>query len=383
MNWTSSANVAPTPDLDNEALNEVEGGADNSLTFMLLQSVQSNRDGVNLVRQYFSPSHSIASSVVSASRRPQVSRLFELDDDGFNNLLSWLDFGCLCKLDTAIGNADERYLWLHILHRMDSKAVDEFEHSHSSIRWLIRRGAKATRIRIRGTELDRITDQTFAGVSSIFTTNADIGDRNDNLNDQSAGTLKNHSTMGDRLRSRDVAIETNTVVSVRPWGCPGLTSIGLSHCPSISDIGVIALAEGCSQLQSIDLSHCRSISDIGVSSIAGGCPHLTSINLSGCPSISDIGVSALAEGCPHLTSIDLSNCARISDIGISALAEGCPHLTSINLSCCKNVSNIGISALAEGCHDLTSIRLYGCRGISKSFIITLRKNYPFCMVEHN
>ena len=100
-----------------------------------------------------------------------MSRLFHVGDDNFQYLLSCLDFGCICQLDIAIGNADERLLWLHSLHRMDSKAVDEYEHSHSSISWLIRRGARATRIRIRGTKLerDRITDHTFAGVGNLFT----------------------------------------------------------------------------------------------------------------------------------------------------------------------------------------------------------------------
>ena len=56
---------------------------------------------------------------------------------------------------------------------------------------------------------------------------------------------------------------------------------------------------------------------------------MTSINLTCCPSISDIGVIALAAGCHQLTSINLSYCDSISDIGVSALAEGCPHLTSI------------------------------------------------------
>ena len=112
-----------------------------------------------------------------------MSGLFELGDDSFHFLLSWLDFSCLCKLDIAIGNAYERLLWLHSLHMMDSKAVDEYKHTHSSIRWLIKRGARATRIRVRGPrlELDGITDQTFAGVGSLFTSNADRDDRNSKL----------------------------------------------------------------------------------------------------------------------------------------------------------------------------------------------------------
>ena len=72
-----------------------------------------------------------------------MSFLLDLSDDGFRYVLSWLDVGCICNLDVAIGNNDERLLWLHRLHTMDSKAVDEYEHGHSSLRWLISRGAIA------------------------------------------------------------------------------------------------------------------------------------------------------------------------------------------------------------------------------------------------
>ena len=311
-----------------------------------------------------------------------MSHLFDLGDDNFHHLLSWLDLVSLCKLDIAIGNVDERLFWLHSLHTMDSEAVDKREHSHSSIRWLIRRGARATRIRIGGTKLgrNRITDQTFAGVGNLFTSNADIDDMNHNLSNGGACTLKNDGTVRYRLRSRYIATETNTVVSVRPWGFHHLTSIDLSNCDGISDIGVSAIAEGCHQLTSIDLSNCDGISDIGVSAIAEGCHQLTSIDLRGCQSISDIGVSAIAEGCHQLTSITLSNCDGISDISVSALAEGCHQLTSINLVCCQNISDIGLSAIAEGCHQLTSINIYGCRVISDIVKTTLKGMYPHLAV---
>ena len=306
-----------------------------------------------------------------------MSRLFELGEDSFHHLLSWLDLVCLCKLDIAIGSVDERLFWLHSLHTMDSEAVDKREHSHSSIRWLIRRGARATRIRIGGTKLgrNRITDQTFAGVGNLFTSNADIDDMNHNLSNGGACTLENDGTVRYRLRSRYIATETNTVVSVRPWGFHHLTSIDLSNCDGISDIGVSAIAEGCHQLTWINLSCCRSISDTGVSAIAEGCHQLASICLGGCDSISDIGVSALAEGCRHLTSINLHGCQKVSDIGVSAIAEGCRHLTSINLYFCRSISDIGVSALAEGCRHLTSIDLRCC-GISDIGVSALVEGCP-------
>ena len=190
-----------------------------------------------IISCYISPSdrHQLALMLSCASRYLPMSGLFELGDDSFHSLLSWFDFGCLCKLDIAIGNAYERLLWLHSLHMMDSKAVDEYKHSHASIRWLIRRGARATSIRIGRLERDRITDQTFAGVGSLFTSNADRDDRNPNFVNGSACTLEHHGTVRDRLRSREIAIETITCASVRPGSCHHLTSIDLECCQRISN----------------------------------------------------------------------------------------------------------------------------------------------------
>ena len=81
------------------------------------------------------------------------------------------------------------------------------------------------------------------------------------------------------------------------------------------------------------------------SAIAQGCPLLTSIYLSSCQSISDVGVSAIARGCPLLTSIHFINCWSISDIGVSAIAQGCPLLTSIPLYGCSGLSETALSRL--------------------------------------
>ena len=63
-----------------------------------------------------------------------MSRLFQLGDDGFRYVLSWLDFASICYLDIAVGSKAERLLWLHSLHSTNNKAVDEFNHCHLSMR---------------------------------------------------------------------------------------------------------------------------------------------------------------------------------------------------------------------------------------------------------
>ena len=105
-----------------------------------------------------------------------MSRLFQLGDDLFVSLLSWLDINSICSLDTAVGNLVERLIWLRSLNSIDSKVIDDYQHCHSSIKWLIMRGARATSIRARRsnrTSDRQITDMTFAGMGILFTQNVD------------------------------------------------------------------------------------------------------------------------------------------------------------------------------------------------------------------
>ena len=305
-----------------------------------------------------------------------MSRFFQLGHDSFHHLLSWLDLASICTLDTAIGSKDERSLWLHSLHTMDSKAVDEYGHSHLSIRWLISRGARATKITIRRRKVERdgVTNETFAGVGILSSQGTHTDDSDFTLNTDYANTSRSHIAEMYESKSCDITTDINMNVSVRPRSRDNLTSIDLTGCQNISNEGVTAIAEGCHKLTSINLSGCSNISNVVLSTLAEGCHQLTSIDLSHCDGISDEGLLALAERCHQLTSINLYFCSIITDIGISALAEGCHQLTSINLSYCHRISDIGVSALAEGCRQLTSINLSFCNSISDIGVSADRKS---------
>ena len=182
-----------------------------------------------------------------------MSRLFELGDDAFVCLLSWLDVRSICSLDTAVGNKDERLRWLHSLHSIDSKAINEYEHCHLSMTWLIMRGARATSIRASRSNLtlDRqITDMTFAGLGMLCTQNVDSVNQ---------GFLSWLGMKCDTTNGLDEA------VFIKTQGLSQVTSIDLGGCSRISDVGVSAIAQGCPLLTSINLTDCRRISAVGVS----------------------------------------------------------------------------------------------------------------------
>ena len=196
-----------------------------------------------------------------------ISRLFQVGDDVFRNLLSWFDIGVICCLDSAVGNVTERLLWYQYLSAVDNKAINEYAHCNSSVRWLISRGARTSSIQFRtqysdGREVVGINDETFLGSSDV------------------------NSSM----------------------------RISRSWMSSLKDI-----VGDCN-------SNKYSAAAAGVSSVVNGFPYLTSINLSYCRRITDIGVSAIAQGCPHLTSIDLVRCYSITDIGLSYLRRKCPFV---------------------------------------------------------
>ena len=298
-----------------------------------------------------------------------MSRLFQLHDDVFRRLFSWLDFCSLRFFDIAVGNVDERLFWLHSLHTIDSKAVDEYGHCHSSIRWLIKRGARTSTIRVRRNMLNsnQITDLTFAGVGvlSARNENFDVGDFLFNAGGvaTSIGGIEMATKVSGAI-PRNCGFANDAVIGVSNV-CPNLTSIDLSHCEYLSDTGVSAIAQGCPHLTTINFARCHRISDVGVLAIAQGCPHLTSINLSNCHRISDIVVKAITRNCPRLSSIDLSDRNSTSDIGLLAIAQGCPQLTSIDLSICDGITDVGLLAIAEGCPQLISINLSICDQISE------------------
>ena len=228
-----------------------------------------------------------------------MSRLLRLGGDSLNSLLSWLDLRSICYLDIAVGNVDERLLWLHSLQTIDSQAVEEYEHVHASIRWLIIRGARTSRIRVRRFQngSDIITDETFAGMGNLSVYVV----RSKKLAIVQRNVLRRIFCFNLRRREITTTNGPDTIISVGVPGCPHLKHIDI---PGPDDMS-------CSD----------RVTDIGLSSIVQACPHLESINLCAWQTISDIGISALVQGCPALSMINLTLCSSISDIAVSAIVS--------------------------------------------------------------
>ena len=165
-----------------------------------------------------------------------------------------------------------------------------------------------------------------------------------------------------RVISWDLSVDNAQLISIAN-GLPQLQSLSISYC-YITDDGIRALANGLPQLLSLNISYCGNITDEGLRALANGCRQLQSLNIYSCRNITDEGIRALANGCRQLQSLNIASCRNITDEGVRALANGLPQLQSLNIYYCDKITDEGIRALANGCRQLQSLDIRWCNNIT-------------------
>ena len=212
-----------------------------------------------------------------------------LPDAIFCNILEYLDWGDVGRLDTAYLNSKTRNGYLFALQLRKVKVEDNWFWKKAVDRgildWLIRRN-----IRVISWDLKVGSDAQLISIAS---------------------------------------------------GLPQLQSLDIRDCGNITDAGIIALASGCLQLQFLYITHCDSITDAGIIALASGCPQLRSLNIDGWYNITDAGIIALVNGLRQLQSLNIGFCPNITDDGIRALASGCLKLQSLNIHGCDELTEEG------------------------------------------
>jgi hypothetical protein len=182
------------------------------------------------------------------------------------------DFGVL---DIAVSSYSAREQWLAMLRSISWKAIDAWQHSHSSLIWVILRSISITQIQVnlKHRDEERVSDVTFFQAVGI-----NRGQKSCNEGQSSDSML---SIWEERKYLKSVSVD-------------------LSQCHGITDLVVLSLGHGCGQLQTIHLSGCRDITDIGVSALGDGCGQLQLIDVMGCDGITDMDVLALKERFPSI-----------------------------------------------------------------------------------
>ncbi len=173
---------------------------------------------------------------------------------------------------------------------------------------------------------------------------------------------------------------------------PHLTHLNLSGCEGIDD-NMLGYIPESSELEVIDLSYIQSITDAGIVKLANSCRSLHTLSLSHCSQITGSSIPALLSLSPQI--LYLSHCQGIKDItwettqSLKALSlEGCSitDQTSQEIArCCTNLevlhlSNTRITAASlislKNLPDLQTLYLSGYVDITYIQLIDILDNWP-------
>ena len=317
-------------------------------------------------------------ALFQSSRTPSPnSSLFQIGEDLFLLLCTWLPIKSISNLDIAISNAYDRSLWLKWLGIIDADSINEYNrHSHGSIRWLVTRGIRTTSIQIIfGYEVSLDAD-TFSGFG--FSSKCSVNDIMIE-NELVMGGLSIKDCVRVNLRYTNI---TDVNIGDLARGCPQLHTIYIEKCFALTDESLIQLAQYCPQIHTIDISFSIKITDVGVSALACGCRELRSMSLIGITAISDVSISALASCCPLLNTIKFGMLhweESITEIGMQALGLNCKCLENVSL---HKWTEEDVLAFAVACPQMKNLNLNDRDGLSNHFLSELVIAFPHISISY-
>lgn len=285
--------------------------------------------------------------------------LFLLNNYNAASIISFLDVHSLCGLDTALCNRGCRELYLQSIREIkahEHKSLDGWLYGISALEWIISR-------RYSPRNLLLTTDCHYLLSSGIdFSILKSIGFQKSKffLKSMYLPKLK-------QISDSDLNFVHN---------CPQLTSIDLSGCQGITDLGLRLVGEACPQLEFINLQNCGGISDNGVSELTQKCSKLKDIDLICCNTLTDRGISILAQRCPLLQSIKLDHSNQITAQSMFILGQECRQLKEVMLNCCVNITGDDLLSLIRCFPQLKSIRLRFSTQTSEEAVAALQTKMP-------
>jgi F-box/leucine-rich repeat protein 2/20 len=134
--------------------------------------------------------------------------------------------------------------------------------------------------------------------------------------------------------------------------CPRVTSLDVSNAADDFDDAAVAsvAANVGSRLTHLNVSR-TSVTDEGLIALAEHCAHIKHLNVSFCKPIGDRGISAIATAC-NANLLELhADSTYLTDEGLRAVSLSCPRLQRLNVAL-GNVSPVGFAAIAGRCSEL-------------------------------
>ena len=81
----------------------------------------------------------------------------------------------------------------------------------------------------------------------------------------------------------------------------------------MSDAGIEGLATGCRTLQHLSLNNIPALGDLSLVALRNCCARsLTTLDLSWCRGVSDLGLGALVDASPNLETVSIWGCSQLT-----------------------------------------------------------------------
>ncbi len=132
-------------------------------------------------------------------------------------------------------------------------------------------------------------------------------------------------------------------------------------------------------LRKIDIGKCDSVTDVGVIVLAQRCPFLCSLGLSFLP-ISDGALMQLTQLCPDIASLDLFGNKVVTDLGVLAIARNLKKLRHISITDCDSLTDVSIEHLTR-C-NATTLQVLDASGLPAVRVVVLQTLLTKCPNLH-
>ena len=166
----------------------------------------------------------------------------------------------------------------------------------------------------------------------------------------------------EQLNLSSTLIMGNALIAIAE-GCPLLSDINLSKCQHIQKYGVTKVFYSCKKIVHINLSYLKEIGDTELRILALNNPYLQVLKVRECVSVSDQGIISIAEYCPELEYVDVSRSQlqfKIGDACLSVLGERSKSLRVFLADGCEHITDVGLTWLSSGCKHLERVELESC-----------------------
>ncbi|XP_038058124.1 uncharacterized protein LOC119729581 [Patiria miniata] len=149
--------------------------------------------------------------------------------------------------------------------------------------------------------------------------------------------MRGNSCNLQSLKLSETNISDSTLTRIAKYLGEKITTLEISWCEEISDMGLTEIASHCTSLETLTLRQCRMSADT-LMSLAWNCNRLSSLNMSGVENLTDGVAQAMAPSLRHLKKLDVSWNSDLTDAAISSVMSCCPLIVELYLMGLKRIT---------------------------------------------